>query len=60
MTQDINCAIIAQNFKVAVVRCEPSVEDFADFDFGAAQIKTARGLFTPVARVAFDPDIHAY
>jgi hypothetical protein len=42
MTEDVDIPLIALDLEVAMIRRQPSVEDFLDHDFPASEKETAR------------------
>ena len=53
MANDIDPFIIAQKLKIAVIRIQPAIEYFFDFDFARLKPDDTRCFFSPISRVTF-------
>ena len=51
VANDIDPFVISQDFKIAVIRIQPAIEDFSDFNFAGFKTDETRSLFGPVSRV---------
>ena len=56
MTDDVNGPIVAFEFKIAMVRCQPAVKDFQHLNFSLVEKETARRLFAPVSGITLYSD----
>lgn len=58
VTNDVETAVITDDLEIAVVRCQPPVLHRGHMDVAFAHRQSPRRLFTPVAGITIDPDLH--
>ena len=51
MANDIGCLIIAQDFKIAMIRGQPAIQYLNDLNFIVGQFDEARCFFTPISGI---------
>ena len=56
VSENVDSAAVVADFEVAVVRREPAVDDFRDFDARVRRAETARGFLSAPAGVALHRD----
>jgi hypothetical protein len=56
--QEIYPFVLPQDLEIAVIRCEPSVEDFYNADGSVGQSDPAGDLLASIACIAMDHDVH--
>ena len=58
VTDDVKAAVIADDLEISVIRCQPPVLNRDHIDVACTHRQSPRGLFTPVAGITIDPDLH--
>ncbi len=56
MAQNVLATVIPEQFKIAVVRGQPLIQNLAHSNDARLDTKSPRGLFPPVSAVAFHMD----
>lgn len=58
MAQDVDGAVVATHFEIAVIGSEPAVDLLDHLDPALPHVKAPRRLLTSIAGIALDPDDH--
>ena len=57
VTNDIKAAVIGKELKVAMIRCQPLIQDRDNTDAAFADEQPPRCLFPSIAGITSDPDL---
>jgi len=55
MPKKVNAAVFSFNLEISVIGAEPTVDDLSNLHPPGTHEKPARGFFSPVSGIAFDP-----